>query len=150
MEKLVEFLTTKLGYVLMIILGFIAPGNVLIFVWNRDIYLAMDVIKLLILSFAVSFIAFIPNLIAVIIIYFIHGYEKELDTKQKFKFDVLYCIGCTVVINIIEMIGIIFLEICGKNQLKVYVMYSGLMISGMTIVLGIVLIIKIIKGKITK
>ena len=150
MEKLVEFLTTKLGYVLMIILGFIAPGNVLIFVWNRDIYLAMDVIKLLILSFAVSFIAFIPNLIAVIIIYFIHGYEKELDTKQKFKFDVLYCIGCTVAINIIEMIGIIFLEICGKNQLKVYVMYSGLTISGMTIILGIVLIIKIIKGKITK
>ena len=49
MDKLIEFLTTKVGYVLTIVLGFIAPGNVLIFVWNRNMYLEMDIVKLLIL-----------------------------------------------------------------------------------------------------
>lgn len=150
MEKLVEFLTTKLGYVLMIILGFIAPGNILIFVWNKDIYLAMDVIKLLVLSFGVSFVTFIPNLIVVIIIYFIHGNEKEIDTKQKFKFDVLYCIGVTVVMNITEIISAIFLEICGRRQLKDYVMWFGVTIFVAIIILGIILMIKRVKRKKTK
>ena len=49
MDKLIEFLTTKVGYVLTIVLGFIAPGNVLIFVWNRNMYLEMDIVILLIL-----------------------------------------------------------------------------------------------------
>lgn len=45
MDRLIEFLTTKVGYVLTVILGFIVPGNVLIFVWNRNVYLEIDIIK---------------------------------------------------------------------------------------------------------
>ena len=59
MDRLIEFLTTKVGYVLTVILGFIVPGNVLIFVWNRNMYLEIDIIKLLILSFSISFVALI-------------------------------------------------------------------------------------------
>ena len=44
MDRLIEFLTTKVGYVLTVILGFIVPGNVLIFVWNRNMYLEIDFI----------------------------------------------------------------------------------------------------------
>ena len=83
MDKLVKFLTKKVGYVLAVILGFIAPGNVLLFAWDRNLYLEMDVVKLLILSFSISFITFIPNLIASFIIYFIHGRDKVLGNINK-------------------------------------------------------------------
>lgn len=140
MDKLIEFLTTKVGYVLTIVLGFIAPGNVLIFVWNRNMYLEMDIVKLLILSFSISFITFIPNLILTIIIYFIHGGDKELDNKAETKFDVLYYTGSAIVLAVIEIIITIFMAICTDNfQLSVYVMDFGIIMTCAAIILLIVL-----------
>lgn len=148
MDKLIEFLTTKVGYVLKIVLGFIAPGNVLIFVWNRNMYLEMDIVKLLILSFSISFITFIPNLILTIIIYFIHGGDKELDNKAETKFDVLYYTGSAIVLAVIEIIITIFMAICTDNfQLSVYVMDFGIIMTCAAIILLIVLGIKRFRKK---
>lgn len=55
MEKLVDFLTSKIGYTLTIIAGFIVPGVMLIFIWNRELYMQLDIIKLLLASFGISF-----------------------------------------------------------------------------------------------
>lgn len=63
MEKLVDFLTSKIGYTLTIIAGFIVPGVMLIFIWNRELYMQLDIIKLLLASFGISFFLYIPMLI---------------------------------------------------------------------------------------
>ena len=63
MEKLVDFLTSKIGYTLTIIAGFIVPGVMLIFIWNRELYMQLDLIKLLLASFGISFFLYIPLLI---------------------------------------------------------------------------------------
>ena len=151
MDRLIEFLTTKVGYVLTVILGFIVPGNVLIFVWNRNMYLEIDIIKLLILSFSISFVTLIPNLIAVIAMNFIKGVNKSSNNKEETKFDILYNIGFSVGLVVIEMIFVIFMAICTENfQLKTYIMYAGLAITGIIIIYSAVMLLKQLIKKISK
>lgn len=151
MDRLIEFLTTKVGYVLTVILGFIVPGNVLIFVWNRNMYLEIDIIKLLILSFSISFVTLIPNLIAVIAMKFIKGVNKSSNNKEETKFDILYNIGFSVGLVVIEMIFVIFMAICTENfQLKTYIMYAGLAITGIIIIYSAVMLLKQLIKKIRK
>lgn len=151
MDRLIEFLTTKVGYVLTVILGFIVPGNVLIFVWNRNMYLEIDIIKLLILSFSISFVTLIPNLIAVIAMNFIKGVNKSSNNKEETKFDILYNIGFSVGLVVIEMIFVIFMAICTENfQLKTYIMYAGLAITGIIIIYSAVMLLKQLIKKIRK
>lgn len=151
MDRLIEFLTTKVGYVLTVILGFIVPGNVLIFVWNRNMYLEIDIIKLLILSFSISFVTLIPNLIAVIAMNFIKGVNKSSNNKEETKFDILYNIGFSVGLVVIEMIFVIFMAICTENfQLKTYIMYAGLAIMGIIIIYSAVMLLKQLIKKIRK
>lgn len=61
MDELVKYLTSKIGYTLTFIFGFGLPGNVLIFIWNEKLYLELDMLKLLFLSFGITFMLFIPN-----------------------------------------------------------------------------------------
>lgn len=151
MDRLIEFLTTKVGYVLTVILGFIVPGNVLIFVWNRNMYLEIDIIKLLILSFSISFVTLIPNLIAVIAMNFIKDVNKSSNNKEETKFDILYNIGFSVGLVVIEMIFVIFMAICTENfQLKTYIMYAGLAITGIIIIYSAVMLLKQLIKKIRK
>ena len=151
MDRLIEFLTTKVGYVLTVILGFIVPGNVLIFVWNRNVYLEIDIIKLLILSFSISFVTLIPNLIAVIAMNFIKGVNKSSNNKEETKFDILYNIGFSVGLVVIEMIFVIFMAICTENfQLKTYIMYAGLAITGIIIIYSAVMLLNQLIKKIRK
>lgn len=151
MDRLIEFLTTKVGYVLTVILGFIVPGNVLIFVWNRNMYLEIDIIKLLILSFSISFVTLIPNLIAVIAMNFIKGVNKSSNNKEETKFDILYNIGFSVGLVVIEMIFVIFMAICTENfQLKTYIMYAGLATTGIIIIYSAVMLLKQLIKKIRK
>ena len=142
MDKLVKFLTKKVGYVLAVILGFIAPGNVLLFAWDRNLYLEMDVVKLLILSFSISFITFIPNLIASFIIYFIHGRDKVLDNinKAEVKFDLLYYTGIAIVLTVSEIAGVVFMAISTENfKLSEYVMALGILLMVSIVIESIIL-----------
>ena len=65
MDKFIEYVMDRYKWenILLLILALILPGLVFIFVWNREVFLDMDVIKLLLFSFAMDFMIFIPNLI---------------------------------------------------------------------------------------
>lgn len=84
--------------ILVAVIFFGLPGNVLIFVWNQELYLKMDIIKLLMLSFGIPtmsivFVAIVTS-IALWIQNKIFGYENQV---------VIY-IGLAIVVNDIFVI----------------------------------------------
>ena len=109
MEKLVEFLASKIGYTLTVIAGFIVPGAMLIFVWNRDLYIQLDIIKLILVSFGISFILFVPVMIFGVNLTIIKETisKKETDPMQVF----LVPISLTVV----EMIILMTIKVLNKS-----------------------------------
>ena len=108
MDELVKYLTSKMGYTLAIIFGFGVPGNVLIFMWNRELYLEMDIFKLLIISFGIPFMLFIPNLILVIEMMILRSYFSKKEDESS-NLDIT--IGTALVFNVIEIGFIIALKI---------------------------------------
>ena len=64
MDKLLEFLTGKIGYTITVILGFLFPGMLFIFVWNRQAYFELEIIRLIFLAFGISFAVYICNFLA--------------------------------------------------------------------------------------
>lgn len=54
MEELIKFLTSKIGYTVLFALCIFAPGNLFVFVWNQELYLEMDIVKLIILTSVIS------------------------------------------------------------------------------------------------
>lgn len=109
MEELVKFLTSKIGYTLTAILGFGLPGNLFIFVWNREIYLEMDILKLIILSFAITFIVYIPN------IFLITSVCKFFDAILKRRISSDQFIFSSIVCTMIEMIVAMIIKIISPN-----------------------------------
>ena len=113
-EKLSEFLIQKATYVLVVILGFIAQGNMLVFVYDKSLYMEMDVVKLLILSFGISFITYIPNAIIIFLLYWIQkAREKENEYSLKFQF-LFYSISAMVLTDV-ELLTYIFFKLCGMK-----------------------------------
>lgn len=128
MDRLIEFLIKKAPYVLAVILGFIAPGNLFLFVWNRSLYVEMDVIKLLILSFGITYIVFIPNTIIFMLLYSIHKKrEKEKQMQFTVKFQFVVYSACTMLLTVIELLTYIFYNVCGiQVTLNNLVSYFGI------------------------
>ena len=56
MDELIKYMISKIGYTLTAIIGGALPGSLLIFVWNRKLYMELDLLKLIILSFAITLI----------------------------------------------------------------------------------------------
>lgn len=108
MDELVKYLTSKIGYTLAAIFGFGIPGNVLIFMWNRELYLEMDIFKLLIISFGIPFMLFIPNLISVIEFMIIRSY---LSKKEDETGEIETTIGTAICCEVVEIGFIIALKI---------------------------------------
>ena len=108
MDELVKYLTSKIGYTLAIIFGFGIPGNVLIFMWNRELYLKMDIFKLLIISFGIPFMLFIPNLILMAEIMILKSHFSKKEDKS-LEFDVTT--GTAIICEVIEIGFIIALKI---------------------------------------
>ena len=61
--------------ILVAIIFFGLPGNVLIFAWNKELYLKMDIIKLLMLSFGIPMMSIIFVAIATSIALWIVNYK---------------------------------------------------------------------------
>lgn len=59
MEKLVEFLTNRLGIAVSIIGGFILPGCLFIYVFDKEMFLEIDLLKLLILASGVCLAVYV-------------------------------------------------------------------------------------------
>lgn len=108
MDELVKYLTSKMGYTLAIIFGFGVPGNVLIFMWNRELYLEMDIFKLLIISFGIPFMLFIPNLILVVEVMILRSHFLKKEDESS---DLDITIGTAIAFNVIEIGFIIALKI---------------------------------------
>lgn len=68
MDELVKYLVSKIGYTLIVIVGLALPGNLLIFVWNRELYVSLDFFKMIILSFAIPSMFYICALFTYILI----------------------------------------------------------------------------------
>lgn len=86
MEKLVEFLTGKIGYTATVIFGFWFPGMLFIFVWNRQAYFELEIIRLVLLAFCISFAVYICNFFATSIAFATQ--DKADDRKMDF-FDII-------------------------------------------------------------
>ncbi|MBD5461496.1 MAG: hypothetical protein HDR24_00325 [Lachnospiraceae bacterium] len=59
MEKLVEFLTNRIGITVSVIGGVILPGCLFIYVFDKDVFLEMNLIKLLILASAICLAVYV-------------------------------------------------------------------------------------------
>lgn len=110
MDELFKLLAEKVNYVAIVILGFIVPGNVLIFVWNQDLYFEIDIIRLLVLSFGIAFIVYVPNFILTALFVAVKSILTESDKEQKNNEDEQQNRNMTELISVI--IVPIVLEFC--------------------------------------
>lgn len=98
MDELVKFLTSKIGYTIIVVLGFIIPGAMFVFAWNRELYVELDALKLLVLSLGISFIMLIPN-------FFICSMVCDIIEKIKNKkYDMPFILFLSIFINCVEMV----------------------------------------------
>lgn len=136
MDKLVEFLTSKIGYVLVAILGFFVPGNVFMFIWNRELYMDMNVIKLIMLSFSIPFITFIPIFIIITIGYAVNEKISKVNTKW------YVLIGTPVATNAVILMQGMFEKINNPlYSIKKYITHVCIGISFVALLIAIVDII---------
>ena len=84
MEELAKFLTSKIGNTLIFILCLFVPGNLFIFLWNRDLYLELDIFRLGVLSitapctFFTLFIGLVTNIVI---------FETRINSKRALSFE---------------------------------------------------------------
>lgn len=63
MKDLLKFITSNKKYIviaIIIFIGFITPGMLMIFRWDKELFLSLSEEKLLMLSFVITFAVFIP------------------------------------------------------------------------------------------
>lgn len=54
MDEFMEYLTSKISKVMMVFIGVIVPGVLFLFIYERDIFMELDILKLLLLSCSIS------------------------------------------------------------------------------------------------
>lgn len=97
MDKLIGYLTDKIGYTLCAIFFFGFPGLIFVFVWNRELFVELDIFKLCFLSFAITFMVFIPNL-------FYGAYVVALEEKtRKMKSDIVNILSISISLTFLAM-----------------------------------------------
>ena len=101
MEKLVEFLTSKIGYTIAVIGGFLFPGLIFIFIWDKDLFINLNVVVLFTFAIAISFILYIPNFI--LSIWAIELQEKMRKEKNEEKYFTILVLGLLATVT--EMSG---------------------------------------------
>lgn len=137
MDKLIEFLTTKIGYTIAVVLGFLIPGNMFIFIWRRDLYLEMDIIKLLLLSFGIPFLIYIPNFIVGILYMNLREkiFGKDSDAPM---FLLLLPMGLTVSVMSVAMV----VKIINTNfTIEDFVIFYGVVVILAGIIYGVLNVI---------
>lgn len=112
MDKLIEFLTSKIGYTIAGIGGLLFPGLIFIFVWDREFFLEVNLVLLFVFSAAISSMVYIPNLA-----YFVWSQMK----KEKRSCDS----ENTNAKKLIQFLWIYFLYHLCLLQSKCHLQYSG-------------------------
>lgn len=101
MEKLVEFLTSKIGYTIAVIGGFLFPGLIFIFIWDKNLFINLNVVVLFTFAIAISFMLYIPNFI--LSIWAIELQEKMRKEKNEEKYFTILVLGLLATVT--EMSG---------------------------------------------
>lgn len=117
MEKLIEVLTSNIfGIIcsLIVILGFVAPGAMFIFIWNKELFKKMTMGKLVILSFGITNLAFIPNAMIGIMFW---TYDKVYETNSLIINTIAYFI-LALIFALLEILSCIFLQIVCEDKAK--------------------------------
>mgnify|MGYP004581785191 FL=1 len=123
MDELMKFLTSKIGYTLTFIFGCLLPGNIMIFVLDRQLYLQTDIIKLFLLSCGIPVMIFIPNFILVGIGAMIQ--DKIHERKDKEFEDKELIIIMPIAFTIIEIYILIICKILiSQFQIKSVISFS--------------------------
>ncbi len=145
MDKLIEFFTTKNGLLIFIILiaGFVMPGILFIFGFNRDLFFELDIVKLLILAGSFSFSIYI----AVFLFVNLFNFLKEKYQRQKMDIsDIVF--KPLVISNICMYIGIYFRINESIHSMKEFINWFVLILLSLMIVAIIMWIPHIIYFKI--
>lgn len=101
MEKLVGFLTSKIGYTIAVIGGFLFPGLIFIFIWDKNLFINLNVVVLFTFAIAISFMLYIPNFI--LSIWTIELQEKMRKEKNEEKYFTILMLGLLATVT--EMSG---------------------------------------------
>lgn len=146
MDELVKVLASKMGYTLTVIFGFGLPGNLLVFVWDRNLYLEMNIVKLIILSFGIAFAFFV--IVSVSVFPFYIGLEEISKKKSNINAIVLP----SVAVNILVIIGMIVIKILKPDYTikSIIEEYGVVIVSVLLVVMAIGYVLNIIAGQINK
>ena len=117
MESLIKILTSNIITIagsIIVILCFIAPGYMFIFIWDREKFMSMKMDKLLMLSFSITWLAFIPNSFIGIIFTFYDIFKKQENISISI---IVYSI-MALLFTVIEILSCIFLQMISKDKIK--------------------------------
>lgn len=118
MDKLVEYVTNKIGYTIIAIAGILLPGNLFIFVFNQELYIKLDIIRLILLSLASMVAIFFPVFFLYIIIEALRDkyQHKEITRNELLIEPIVY----TNVIMYLGMLGKIYSKSFSINKFLNY------------------------------
>lgn len=105
MDKIAEFLINKIGYTLSVIIFLFFPGIILVFVWDREMFMSMEIIRLVIFSMGISFLLFTVNLVFTFMILML-----EQKTRKK-STDVTEVLILPMMLTCMEMISAIVIKL---------------------------------------
>lgn len=119
-NELIKFLTSRVGLTATVILGFGIPGNMFIFVWNKEMYMEMNIVKLIFLSFGITFMIFVPNMIIIL------SSMRLIDIMLKHDFSIELCFAIPITLTFIEMLAAMLAKILNnKYSIKDFVTEIG-------------------------
>lgn len=130
MDKLVEFLTSKIGYTLAVIGGLLIPGMLFIFVWDRQVYFELGIIRLLILAVCISFSVFLLDFLVVTVVYAV--FEKKMENKINISDIIMITLGVANIEIYVLLIYKLYNESCTVLQF-VYAVFFGAISLGITL-----------------
>lgn len=135
MDKFMEYITAKIGMVLLVLMGILVPGVLTLFFYKRDIFMELDILKLLLLSCSISIPTYsllvISDAIATIIKYKLEKQSKKVDINEFFisslifNFTIFLIVFCSMLYKLnyntrdfVISLFIVCLCFCASNILR--------------------------------
>lgn len=133
MEKLVEFLTSKIGYTIAIIGGLLFPGLIFIFVWDREFFVNINILVLFVFATAISFMIYVPN-----IFFWLWCHDPDEKTQEKKDADKVEMLMIPLMMAFAEMsIAMIFRLNDESFSILKFVVHLLIILSGAGIILNV-------------
>ncbi|MCI8661407.1 MAG: hypothetical protein HFG54_14385 [Lachnospiraceae bacterium] len=102
MEKLVEFFKDNILSVIIVVLGILIPGVSTVFLFNRELFINLDVIKLLILSACITTNSFVTIMFVVVL-------------KSPFDYPKYVQMQIALMVNILIFLVMLLIKVFWRN-----------------------------------